>query len=610
MLFAPTVVLAALAVYLPGAALLWHTRLAPLTKAALAAPLGVLGLSGTSWLVSAVGLPWSPWWLLGTTALCAILGRFMRGIGWSETELDRTYGLGILIGTAVMLLPVLLALHSPTALAQTYDNVFHLNATQYVASSGDAGPGALRAIQAGAFYPTAWYAWAAVLVQAGVSVPAAVQAITLVTLFAIWPTGIALLVRTTVGPGVPGRLAAGALAFGSVSFPFTLLTWGSLYPNLLGFSLLPGLTGLGWALLREEAPAWGRLGLTAAAAAGTGLAHPNALLGLGLLLWLPVVFTLLRRGPARWWAVMLGLAAVAFPFAWWRVGSTLVDVERDAFLSVPHALAEVALGSSLGKPPMLLTSLGVLVGVVVLARAAERRAWLVPVAVLGAVYVVNASSDNDALVRVVSAPLFSDPHRSAALLAIASIPVAVAGWDWLLRRVLDSLGRRAPAPRTFAAAAAGLVAALNLATPGWWDTHARLDRTFASGTDSDVLTPDERALIERIPEHTRARVVVDPWHGGSLVYALTGLEVTQYYPSALTDDAELVNARLRDGGADVCAALERLGADHVLELEPHIIPSVREVPENRGIRNLEGTEGLTEVDRVGDAVLYRIDVCD
>ena len=48
-----------------------------------------------------------------------------------------------------------------------------------------------------------------------------------------------LLVRTLVGRSAGAALAAPVLSLGFIAFPWTLVTYGALWPNLLGVALVP-----------------------------------------------------------------------------------------------------------------------------------------------------------------------------------------------------------------------------------------------------------------------------------------------------------------------------------------------------------------------------------
>lgn len=649
--FLPHLLGAAALLYLPGLAAVLPTRMPGLATLAVAPAVGIVAIAGSAVAAWLVGARWGIWWWLGATVVLAapaLLVRLWRG---PTPRLPNRWRRAVpeLIGIAlalVILAPSLIgAMQGPDAFSQRYDNVFHLNAIRSVVETGAGSPVSFGLVGTTSFYPAAWYDWAALLTGLGGGhLTAAVQACTLVTVLAVWPIGMAWLAGSVLPPSTAGRLAAGPLALASVSVPVAFLEWGPLFPNLLGLAVAPGLIAAGWhALGRGTGHSLGLPGSLAALAAGgaaTLLAHPNALIAAALFL-LPaaasgVVRALIarRRGAGRssaspWirgsraWTAAVALALVAFPGLWWVAATRFGDTVRDPFTTVPNVLVELAIGSSLGKPLSLALAIGVPLGLAVVAVTRRHVHLLAAFLVLALPYLAAATFSNHTLASLFAAPFYNDPYRTAAIVAIPSILLAVLGWDavfrWALPRPGDvdtgTSGRVLLDVRVGGSVAlAFALGIMVLYSPGWRDSLERVEGNYRLDDRSDMLTSSERALIERIGEHVPdgGTVAVNPWHGGGLVYALGERHVTQYFmPTIPNEDVALLNERLRDAASDpeVCAALDRLGVGYALELEDHVLWSVRTVPDNAGLEGLDSAPGFELIDSEGDSALYRITAC-
>ena len=486
--------------------------------------------------------------------------------------------------------------------------------------TGAGGPFSFEMVGAASFYPAAWYDWAALLgILTGAAPTVTAQMASLVTVLAIWPIGMAWLATSVLELRALGRFLAGPLSLASVSFPLALLEWGPLYPNVLGLALTPAMIAAGWHVLglaRTRLLATPlAIGALVGATLATLLSHPGGTVA-GALMLLPAAIAALvgvrRRGEplaglrgSRPLTIAVILAVAAFPVAWFLAATRFGDTVREPFMDVPFVILELGIGSSLGKPPSLALAAGVLVGLWYAVRRRSHPVLIAGFGLLGLVYLA-ATTFPHALATAFAAPFYNDPYRAGANLAIPTIVLALLGWEAAGRWVSARWNSLA------AAGTAAFVALVTLLSPGWSDTMGRLRANFALTDSSDMLTRDEWTLIERIPDSVGpdGAVVVNPWHGGGLVYALTGRHVSQYYmPTIPSEDVATLNATLREGGAEVCEALHALGAEHVLVLEDHILWSVRTPPENAGLRIEPGDPGFEEVDREGDAVLYRITAC-
>jgi len=133
---------------------------------------------------------------------------------------------------------------------------------------------------------------------------------------------------------------------------------------------------------------------------------------------------------------------------------------------------------------------------------------------------------------------------------------------------------------------------------------------------SELLTPDELALIQRLPSRVPSDAVIadNPWNGSSLAYAYTGRRVLTTHLFTTDDpDTELINQKLADAADNpaVCAALRNKNVQYVLDFGPRYLIDLPGSEKYPALTNLAPGNGLTLVDSQGqDARLYRISGCE
>src|SRR4029079_19164591 len=145
----------------------------------------------------------------------------------------------------VVLLPVS---HSPEAFPQHPDTIFHLGATQWMVEHQDASflhAEAFRRFPGLGFYPAAFHAMVATTAQlSGASVVVSTSSFVLVIAGVAWPLGCVFLARALFGSDLAVTLCAGVVSVAFSAYPFMLMGYGVLWPNLFGQTLLPGALAL------------------------------------------------------------------------------------------------------------------------------------------------------------------------------------------------------------------------------------------------------------------------------------------------------------------------------------------------------------------------------
>lgn len=660
LLLAPPTMALVLVLLVPGwtvLTLLGRSGLRSLT-AAPAVSVGVVALAALA--CDRLGLAWGPGPVVVVAVAVGALAFAVRR--WTPHPLTtpasdpsgrwRTptalAGLGAFLGGLLLWARHLTnVLPSPRSFSQTFDNVFHLNVIRFIHEVGDPGPWlpynldveATRTI----FYPTAWHQLGALALPLGDgSVQVASNAVLFVVCAVVWPLSalelvLALRVRTPAA-----LLSTGVLAAGFSAYPFLMLNWGVLYPNLLSYACVPAALALLVALVRPGLdPARPLLPLALAAglaALGVLIGHPNGFLLL-LLLALPAVLDgalrtgrLARTGRIRWrWAALwwagATVALLAFARAWQvarpsnRPWPPLHDLET--------AVGQAILANPIMGPPAAVPAVLTVIGLALVALRGGHW-WFVGAAVLGlTLWVVGSGAPEGPVRELLTGIWYSDSYRLGPILTLLAVPAAAFAVDHFVlslqpppapARALDA---PAPAPRRATLGLTVLIPALILATTQWSPalheavTHARrahdlAEVTCAEGDLNCLVTPDELAVLADVRDLTPpdAVMLAEPLTGASLAYAFTGRTVLRPYIGPRPDPAEQYLLDHLDSpapGPGLCEALAATGVTHVLDFGTQTVHSG--VVAYAGVDELGTAPEVREVVRHGEAALYEVTAC-
>ncbi len=619
----PAVAAAVLVLYLPGAALLRVLGRRGLELAALAVPasLGVIAVSAV--LADAAGLRWTslaPAVLSVVLCLAALLLlRTLPPAGRGPRGPDAVHVLASLALAMVLLVPRLVwIIGRPDNIAQSHDNMFHLNAVHDVLASGDGSSlhlTEMNGTDASGIYPAAWHDVVALVCQiAQVPLPGGINAVSLVLAGLVWPVGL-LYLAWVVRPTRAALLVAALLASAFATFPYLLLEFGVVYPFFTALAVLPAvLAGAVTASSPERADRRFFLVALAACVPGLLLAHPSvAVLATGLvlpLLWRPVAASRQARVSVRIGGLAVCLVA-------WVLVRPPRATNWDGFGDWRTALRDALRLAPFGRPvPWVLVALVVLGVVLVIARRVP--AWTLALFLLGvALYSLTQLQSAPEVRWWVSGVWYGDPFRPAALLPLTAAPLIVGAGDALA----GAVSRRARSVGWPVALRVALLGAIWLAgvallqgpavTYAADEAHAKYrftDRSY-------LLSVDERTLLGRLPATVpkSSTVIGDPFTGAALAYAYADRRTVEPYPGAVVGgaDGRLVLARLDEmrRNTQVCGAVRRLRLGFVVDFGHDSVDPGRttRVP---GLLDLTPSAGFEVVDRVGDARLLRIIGCD
>ena len=625
----------------------------PLRTAVALAPAASIGvIAGAGVVAPLVSVPWGTGLVIALTGimvLAAAVARLLAARLRARTASSRPPAQRpaladvlvhiVLLGVAALITAWLVAreLNTPDAISQTFDAVFHLNAVEWVLRTGNASSVKcyLESPQ-GDVYPMGWHTLVALAMKltGSPSIPLTTNAAAVAVSALVWPSGCLALTSRLLGRRRLAMVVTALLCSVSSAFPLMLLSFGVLYPNFLAVALLPGMiTGLLDLFPAQDEPSAPPLLVPALvlAVGGLGMAQPNVvvtfLIALSILMavWVMRAVNGARHGgPARrvrdrvitciaLAPVIIGLWIVLRPpqkAASWGPNNFTSAVVGEIVTSTPQ-----------GLPIAWIVAIPAIVGAVAAWRRRRLR-WLVVFhAVSCALYTISKTMPMEGATKDLRYWLvgtwYSDTFRLAALFPLTVTPLAALGAcviaDWAAQRYPALRLREAGGTRRRVAYGA-LVAVLVLFGPASWapsQALRKLEMTYIMDAGSPLLTPDEMALIKRLPGLVGEEevVAVDPRSGAALAYALAGTDTTVkhiFYHD--TPDLEIINTRLRFVATDpqVCEALNNLDVHYVLYFPGKMI-SPRGGFE--GFTSLSAVNGFTLVSRQGRAALYRVTAC-
>ncbi|KEP75023.1 hypothetical protein HR12_00840, partial [Microbacterium sp. SUBG005] len=362
------------------------------------------------------------------------------------------------------------------------------------------------------------------------------------------------------------------------------------------------------------------------AAAGVGLAHPNAFLSMAALgagvAVVELIGRAVRHPSRRRWlsttAILLALFVVLGLL--WRVMRTNAEMSIWVpWQTTARAVGEALLLSPGGYTITLTISIMIAAGVFAIVRRPRLLVVAAPMAVATVLFVVaSGTAAGNALREFLTNPWYNDSYRLAALLPAAGIPVAVLGAVTIADGVARVLTRaRSGRVLRIAVAAVGVLAVFSVGvSPNILRTAADARGAYALDATSPLLTSDEESLLERLPETTPADAVIagSPWTGASLAYAIGEREVLRKHVfGAIGPDEEYLDNRLSaiDSDPHVCEVVDRLGVDYVLDFGAQNVWNNPGVGlERQGLYNLSPSEHLVLIDSEGpSARLFKIEGC-
>lgn len=579
----------------------------------------------------------------------------------------------VLVGLGIVFWIFVKNLDGPSSILQEYDNVRHLGSIATFLSSGDYSPlhsslytdseavSISPFSQDGAFYPSAWHCLVALVVgMTGFPMGTAVNALNTLLAGVVFPLGM-LSVLLFIFRGKEEIAVCGSvcvLAF--AAFPWGFLLFGPLYPNLLSFSLVPAVAYV--FMLTCSSGMQMKLRLVTIVVfcicmIALALSHPNGVFTLAVFVAPYCVYRVMdavsssaRFAPhALRCRIVAGALSTLGIIAIWTLCykapflQAVIANTWGAVAGIAQAVQSVALVSY--APSFLFYDPGFYVVQAVLAVCVvaglmgslvmKKYRWMLFSFLFAAViFVVDVSTDGF-LKHYLSGFWYTDKFRTAALLALVSIPIATFGmWmiAYMVRKAMEDIGGklRIPAASTLVIPAL-LVAFVSLNYSFNWIGQDREEGVSAFEAISNTIaqeniaseekpySKDEQDFVARclevIPEG--ALVINVPNDGSVFAYSLDGMNVRYRYfhgygGSDETENSLVIRQSLSDIAEDdsVKQAVSDIGAEYVLKLDVSESRPLLPYDENDwiGITPIQDdTQGFEVVLSEGDMRLYRIE---
>lgn len=591
------------AVYVPGYAVARLAGAHRLLSLAIAPAIASAIAGITAILAGAAGLDWSllPYGLGALAAAGAAWGLRRAGLELHGTALQERVPLLSVIpfgrwwtlgAAAIAVVPVAVAAGSADRVLERWDALYHLSALQRIRETGDASSLVIGSVSNSTadptMYPGGFHALASLVPAA--PIPVVLNASVLVLAMVPWVLGTAVLARA-VWPRVRWASAAGAiLAALAPASPLDLWAHLSPTPNLVGFSMMPGVLAAAVLLWRDvlrvvtvrmrrraahpELPAplplrrlLASLVMLATCGIGLALMHPNVAVMTLIILAVLTGATgmpMWRRRPVLALAPVLALVPVAV-LAWTPLASMVVGYGGGLVISWWAALGEIGLGLLTVWPMTIGVAIAILwwPGLVRTAASAPQR-WLALAWLVVAILYFDAAVDSS---WNLSALFYRGQDRIALPLTTLSILLAVPGLQ-VLSRLIARPG--VPVRRTVVLAVTALAVAIAGTSIPIRHADAAKNLAWEYPGRGRFLQQDEVEAFARVAPEIRGTgtILASPFTGASHMYALEGLDV--YFPVAGMSgrplDRELLQAApLAATDPAACGLLEDSGIGYIYQ---------------------------------------------
>lgn len=658
----PLLLFAVVLAFGPGYAMGWALRV-PARLRVFYAPLLTFALVAVSAIVlGKTGIPWSLFSFVSVAAVLVaaaaglmwLVGRrwpALASASWPGNDVPVAWPVvGAVLGGFLVLHMTEDMVYGPEAFSQSLDNSFHMNAIRWIQEHGDASSLTLGAVSAAdqqpTFYPAGWHDFVSLIYSTtGTSIATATIVTVLLTASFVWPCSLVAFSLSIPKLRRLQALAIPAIIGGFAAFPGLLLRWGVLFPNLLGYALLPTFVALMahlvQALLRREFSVLLSLGLSALVGiAGLALVHPNAVVSavvFALPMLLAGVVQVSRSHELalrQKWVGSLLLVGVSIGCvgAWLvlRPGASASNT-WEPMLTEGEALYQfLFLGLENANQlrdtfnPSYLAGFLALWGVGYLLYK-RRNLWLIASWVLiGYLWIIAATVPRGDFRLLMVGPWYTDHFRLAALVVFPSVILAGIGLGGFVEGLLTWIVRRVPRTARLNVATAGMgvaavlvlvLAGLTSRVPSVQETTLAVSKEYRVTPSSVVLNQDEMNVINEIPKIVpKGDVIVNnPWDGSAYIYALADRHLTGYHFEFETSpkySAIMHNLKNARTNPEVCREVNKYKAHWYVHLENQLNFGPDAQKNYDGLVAAIGTDVLTPVYSSGPMTLYRISACD
>lgn len=391
----------------------------------------------------------------------------------------------IIIGVALAYNLFLSRIGSPDALFQAYDVTQHLDIIQSMSESGrftslgvnpymSPTDTVIAPIDYSGFYPAAWHALCALTIMlSGVQTTVSINASMFVMCAVSFPLAVLAFVSAVFPNSKKSQLIGAVICLAFVSFPWNLLAFGPVYPNVAGYCLLPSAMALFINLLSVGYDVPDRIRFGSAlliAIIGLALCHPSAIFTCVVILSPYCVHRICdacnMMGAKSTVKVGLSTAFALFVISFW-VTCYKLPAFHDTVSHIwnPYAwtwqevmnilLLSHTFGFYTETAAQYLLAVLVVFGFSKCFFTRGKR-WMCASYIIACCILVIAATRSDELKQLVAGFWYTDPMRLASVCVIATIPLAILGMKWLYGTLVQLLERyNAPLERPTHARALG-----------------------------------------------------------------------------------------------------------------------------------------------------------
>ena len=555
----------------------------------------------------------------------------------------------------------LTVLDGPDCYFQAWDNQTHLRKIRAFVETGNYSSfnsqlykNALTAPEplANSFYPSAWHLLAAMLVSLlDIPVTQAANAVNILCVGLILPLTLFLCLQEFGIKKSSSFVLCAIVCLGVPIYPWDLISYGPLCPNLLGFCLLPGEIALFLSLLNKfnqiklvdtlKGALLLFLGLISLA-----LAHPNTVFAWGFIL-APHLISSFKYFINAKYRNLPNIVCYAIPFAailliwisFTRIPFMhgIVDCYWPAFTSVPQALLGALFLGTTTHPIQILIPLLTFIGVYIELK--DRKFCLVATYGLLVIFYTIDAGSNLPVKPFLTGFWYNDYHRVSAMLGLISIFLACLAINRISIYLEDKFSEQKPSARTAIAGviAAGIIALIfypsipiprkkELQTAFGYEINEMRNQFDKKLIYYDLFSPLEEDFCKTaLAKYNSDNSVVinNPDDGSLFAYSVYGLNMYYRYwnppaPDTETKESKVIRHHLNEiaSNENVRNAVKQIGAKYVIQLdhgepiqEYRIQYNYDNADEWRGIDLIdETTPGFTLLASNDDIRLYRIDL--
>lgn len=684
--FIVSTILCIILLYLPGTLVMRTLRLPSYLSVALAPALSILLYVVVCIVLIAAGTI-TPTWLLVTASL--VFGLALLGLtavlkrvvpSWRNCADDSgafaaetkpftcgAIALYVIVAVAIGAIYFLHCMSAPDAYIQANDNIAHLGQLRVFDETGIYNPlgvsyyydsyGAASAPFPGesSFYPSAWHVIGAMVMSiSGASVAMVANVVNFAFSFVVFPVSMAALLLSALSDR--RAVLLGSLGVVVVSaYPWGMLTYGPLYPNLAAFAIVPAVLAVGLRGLAPDVKKRDRVVACFSFAAGlaaVAFLQPNAVFTVGVWLAPYLVWKASRlafvcpwtRDRKALWQALFGVGAVLLIVGAWIAArnlpmlQTVLGIDWDSLASKRQTVVDIATFALVKAPAQPLVALLVFIGVLTTILE-KRNRWLSVSLLVISVLFFFCQSSNGFLDAFLTGFWYGDQYRLGAMLAMAAIPLYAIGLSsvfGLLMRLFQVLVSGGQDRRLNCAVSLALVLLLagSVIYPGF-----EIKGCFEVNTAFEYIKTNvgrlynEKALrhmsakevdfIEQVKQQigTDQLVLNEPFDGSVYSFGAEGLpmyyrQVKGYGSEGETEQSKEIRLHLNEieSNRAVQEAVRETGAKYVLVLDQG---NTEKQPNRHGGYREEqwlGIESITD-DTLGfqvvladdDMRLYRID---